>query len=75
VTIQNTRLLPFSIRDAANWELLYVSALPVPAQTEHRIGKDRLIAIVLASSRNWLKVESGVHPWAAASRESWFLPP
>jgi len=74
VTIQNIRQWPFSIRDAATWKLLYVSALPVPTQTEHRIGNDRLIAIVLASSRNWLKVQSGVHPWAAASRESWFIP-
>ena len=74
VVIQNTRRLPFSIRDAATWQLLYTSPLPVPAQTEHRFGNDRLIAIVLASSRNWLTIRSGAHPWAAASRESWFIP-
>lgn len=74
VTIHNFRGLPFSIRDADTWQLLYTSPLPVPNETEHDLGKDRLIAIVVASSRNWLKITSGVHPWVAAERESWFIP-
>jgi hypothetical protein len=74
VTIRNTRGLPFSIRDAHTWQLLYTSPLPVPDQTEHQLGRDRLIAIVLASSRNWLTIRTGVHPWTAASRDSWFMP-
>jgi hypothetical protein len=74
VKISNGRKLPFSIRDAQTWELLYVSPLPVPAETRHELGKDRLIAVVVASSRNLLDVRSGVHPWAAANRESWFAP-
>ena len=74
VTVHNFRGLPLSIRDATTWELLYTSPLPVPAETEHQLGKDRLIAIVVASSRNWLKITSGVHPWVAANRESWFVP-
>lgn len=74
VKIGNVRKLPFSIRDADTWELLYVSPLPVPAQTEHELGQDRLIAVVVASSRNWLDVRSGIQPWAAAKRELWFDP-
>ena len=72
--IGNGSKLPFSIRDAQTWELLYVSPLPVPAETQHRLGKDRLIAVVAASSRNSLDVRSGIYPWAAANRESWFAP-
>ncbi len=74
VTIHNFRDLPFSIRDANTWQLLYTSPLPVPNEAELELGKDRLIAVVVASSRNWLKITSGVHPWAATSRESWFMP-
>jgi hypothetical protein len=72
--IRNSRRLPFSIRDAATWRLLYASPLPVPQDTVHPIGKDRRIAIILASSRNWLTVLAGVQPWVSAARESWFVP-
>jgi hypothetical protein len=74
VKIRNSKRLPFSIRDADTWELLYVSSLPLADETEHELGTDRRIAILVASSRNTLHVVSGVHPWAAARRESWFVP-
>ena len=74
IAMHNFRGLPFSIRDANTWQLLYTSPLPVPNETEHELGTDRLIALVVASSRNWLKITSGVHPWAAANRDSWFVP-
>ena len=40
VTIHNFRGLPFSIRDANTWQLLYTSPLPVPNETEHQLGKE-----------------------------------
>lgn len=64
----------FTIRDALTHEILSRSRLLDPLTTEHRIGKDRMIEIVLGAGRdtNW-KLE-GIRPFVSARAQDWFSP-
>ncbi len=64
----------FTVRDARTHEVLSRSRLLDPLTTEHRIGKGRLIELVLGAGRdtNW-KLE-GIEAFVSARAADWFSP-
>ena len=66
---------PYTIRDAKTGELLHRYNLADPLTMKHRVGKGRMIRILLSGDRAYMgwKAE-GVSPWLAASAEEWFDP-
>ena len=75
VVSRNLRRAPYTIRDAKTWELLFRSNPSDAPEQHHTLGKDRLIAFIVADSYPHSHlVITGAAPWFSATREKWFAP-
>jgi len=72
--IANNHRRRYAIRDAKTWELLYQTPLEVPEKVTHDFGADRPIALIVAGTRMFLNIISGVEPYFSTSPDDWFKP-
>jgi hypothetical protein len=62
----------YTLRDAQTRELLARSGLSDPAPMTHRLGKGRLVEIVMAAGRDIYWTLEGIDPYVSARAEDWF---
>jgi len=74
VRVRYGHRVPYAIRDANTWELLYRTPLPVPETAEHRLGKNRQIAVIVRARADIMTFVSGVSPYLSTTCEGWFDP-
>lgn len=76
-TLRLTRNRPeaaFTLRDARTHEVLSRSRLLDPLTTEHRLGKGRMIELVLGAGRDTSWKLEGIEPFVSARAADWFSP-
>lgn len=76
-TLRITRNRPragFTIRDAQTHEILAHNKVLDPLTTEHHVGKNRLLELVLGAGRDTIWTLEEIEPFVSARLTDWFSP-
>ncbi|MDP6777508.1 MAG: hypothetical protein QGI83_12170 [Candidatus Latescibacteria bacterium] len=73
VRIDNRNGVCFSMRDAETGGVLFRSSMTDPQVTEHALGRDRMVMLVVPGRVDLMAFE-GLSPYLSATRDGWFEP-
>jgi len=71
---RNRARAAFTVRDAKTHEVLARVKILDPLTTEYRVGKGRMIELVLGAGRYTIWTLEGIEPYVSARLEDWFSP-
>lgn len=74
ITLTSSGLPVYSLRDALTGELLARGSRNDPSTSSHKVGKGRLLELVVAGGRDARWSFRGVKPFVAARKGDWFDP-
>jgi hypothetical protein len=71
---RNRARAAFTVRDAKTHKVLARVKVLDPLTTEYRVGKGRMIELVLGAGNDTLWKLEGIEPYVSARLEDWFSP-
>ena len=71
---RNRARAAFSVRDAKTHEVLARVKILDPLTTDHRVGKGRMIELVLGAGNYTIWTLEGIEPYVSARLDDWFVP-